>query len=120
MINEDPLVRAIGPLPSSLRPVVFDRHLRRVADSYNFQLWSAPTETAELTSFVPFALPGWTLTTPAVDQFEPTLPGSELVVRLLWRQTDGPKQLITTHVYVARRRLPRAGAWWRCSGVSVG
>ena len=123
MINEDPLVRAIGPLPSSLRPVVFDRHLRRVADSYNFQLWSAPTETAQLTSFVPFALPGWTLTTPAVDQFEPTLPGSELVVRLLWRQTDGAKQLITTHVYVcataaaARRRV--VAVLGRFSGVKL-
>jgi hypothetical protein len=123
LILERPLVRPIGPLPTSVRPAVFDKHLLQVADEYHFERWSAPAQTLEVLGFVPPALPGWTLTKPAIDQPQPTLPGSELVVRALWRRTIGPKQLIAADVYVcataaaARRRL--VAVLGRFSGVTL-
>lgn len=121
LINERPLVRAIGPLPTSIRPAVIGRRLAQVAENYNFEQWSGPTQTAQVLSFELPAVAGWTPTKPA--QFEPRRPGSELVVRVLWRRTAGPKQLIATDVYVcataqaARRRV--VAVLGRFSGVKL-
>ena len=123
LINACPLVRAIGPLPTSIRPVVFDRHLLRVADAYDFALWSAPTQTAQVRRFVPPDLAGWRLTKPPDAQVGPMQPGTELVVRTLWRRTAGRKRLIAADVYVcataldARRRL--LAVLGRFSGVKL-
>jgi len=109
-LNERPLVRAIGPMPSSIRPAVLDKHLLRVADEYDFEQWSTPGQTAQVRRFELPVVPEWALTKPAIDHQE-TRPGFELVVRVLWRRTAGPKRLIAADVYVcataaaARRRL---------------
>jgi hypothetical protein len=125
VINERPLVRPIGQLPTSVRPVsaVFDKHLSRVADEYNFKRWSDPMQTAQVLRFALPTLSGWTLIKPVTDQQASPQPGSELVVRVLWRRSTGPKQLIAAHVYVcataaaARRRL--VAVLGRFSGVTL-
>lgn len=110
LINEKPLVRTVGPLPSTIRSAVIEKHLVRIADKYKFDDWKDPTQTAQVLRFVLPDLPGWELIRPVMDQEAPQ-PGFEKVVRLLWRRTVGPKKLIAAEVYVcataaaARRRL---------------
>jgi hypothetical protein len=122
LINERPLVRPIGPLPTRIRPARLDKHLSRVADEYGFEQWRAPGQTAEVRHFEPPVVPGWTLTKPVIDQPGPQS-RFELVVRVLWRRTTGTKRLIAADVYVcataraARRRL--VAALGRFSGVTL-
>ena len=122
-INERPLVRPIGPLPSSVRPAVLEKHLSQVADDYGFEKWKAPVQMAQVRRFELPVVSGWKVTHPVIDQAKPVRPGFERVVRMLWRRTTGPKRLITTDVYVcataraARRRL--VAVLGRFSGVKL-